>query len=151
MGSDGRRILVEDLPFDLELAETIMSLQRKGIDVIGRLDVADYRDGTNHHDVRQYVLLTVVIPRLTLDALQDDLEAGAVLPVTIAIFELADEEIAVVVAEPFGGLASNAAWRRSAPGLATLADEACDRLALALSGLEQSQVTGRQRVDRPPA
>jgi uncharacterized protein (DUF302 family) len=136
----GRRIVV-DLPFDLALADTITSLQDEGVDVVSRLDVGDYLDRTIHHDCRQYVWLQVVMPRLTLDALRHDLEVGAILPTTIAIFELADGETAVVVSEPFGGLASNAEWRRSASALATLADQACDRLAHALSRLEQAAVS----------
>jgi hypothetical protein len=58
------------------------------------------------------------------------------LVTTIAVFELADGETGLVVAEPFGGLGSDASWREAHPALAALADRTCDRLACALSAVE---------------
>jgi hypothetical protein len=63
------------------------------------------------------------------------------LVTTIAVFELADGETALVVAEPFGGLGSNASWREANPALAALADRTCDRLARALSAMEDAART----------
>ena len=145
MESYGRRIVV-DLPFERGLAETIQALTDEGIDVIGRFDVNEYLDRTLHHDFRRYVLLEVVAPQLTLDALRHDLGIGAILPTTIAVFELADGETAVIVSEPFGGLGSKPEWRQAAPSLAALADQACDQLAHALSRLQR----GLRNASRSP-
>jgi hypothetical protein len=54
------------------------------------------------------------------------------------VFELADGETAVVVAEPFGGLAWAAEWRRTAPEMAALADQACEQLGRALSRFQHA-------------
>ena len=66
------------------------------------------------------------------------------MPATIAIFELADGETAVVASEPFGGLVSDPEWRRDAPGMATRADEPCDQLARALGRLQQTSFRHHQ-------
>ena len=93
---------------------------------------------TLEHDFRRYALLQVAVPHILLEALRDDLCVGAVLPSTIAVFELADGETAVVVSEPFGALGSNAQWRRDHSELAGLADLTCARLARALTEVEQA-------------
>lgn len=127
-----------DLPFETALTETIQALRAEGLDPAGRLDVRAFLARTVDHDLRRYVLLEVVSPRLALDALRQDLELGAVLPTTFAVFELADGETAVVVAEPFGGLGSRPEWRRNSPSLAALADQACEEVARALSRLQEA-------------
>ena len=134
MESYGRRVVV-DLPFELALAETLQALEDETVEVIGRCDLRRFVERTLQQDCRRYVLLEVVSPSVTLDALRHDLSVGAILPTTIAVFELADGETAVVVAEPFGGLASEAEWRRTAPHMAALADQASEQLARALSRL----------------
>lgn len=133
----GRRVVV-DLPFEAAVDEMIRALRAEGLELAGRLDVGRFLERTLHHDFRRYVLLEVVSPDVTLEALRQDLDVGAVLPTTCAIFELADGETAVVVAEPFGGLGSEVEWRRTAPALAALADQACEQNARALNGLQQA-------------
>jgi uncharacterized protein (DUF302 family) len=134
----GRRIVV-DLTFEMALTETIRALRDESLDLVGCMDVRALLDRTLHHDFRRYVLLEVVSPAVTLAALRQDLEVGAALPTTVAVFELADGETAVVVAEPFSGLGSDPEWRRAAPALAALADQACEQLARTLSRLEQGE------------
>jgi uncharacterized protein (DUF302 family) len=133
----GRRVVV-DLPFENAVDETIHALRAEGFDLAGRMDVRRFLVHALSHDFRRYVLLEVVSPEVTLEALRQDLDVGAVLPTTCAIFELADGETAVVVAEPFGGLGSEVEWRRTAPALAALADRACEQVARALNGLQQA-------------
>lgn len=136
MENYGRRIIV-DLPFDVALKKATEVLRDEGIDVLSQCDVRGYFDRHLHHDFRRYVLLQAAIPRLTLDALQEDLAVGAILPITVAVYELADGETAVIVGEPFGPVLSDQGWRAAAPVLAALADEACDRLARAIGRLQQ--------------
>lgn len=136
MESFGRRITL-DLPFERALSETLSALAAAQVDVVGLLDVTKYLASRLHHDFRRYTLVQTMSAQATFEALHRNLGIGAILPTTVAVFELADGETAVVVAEPFGGLASHADWRRAFPSLAATADQTCDQLALALSHLPQ--------------
>jgi hypothetical protein len=62
---------------------------------------------------------------------------GAILPITIAVYELADGETAVVVSEPFAPVLADRGWREAAPRLARLADQESQLLARALSRLQR--------------
>jgi uncharacterized protein (DUF302 family) len=127
----GRRIVV-DLPFDRTVIDVLQALHKEGIHVLGRFDVREYLKRTLHHDFRRYVLLQAATPRITLDVLQEELAAGAILPITIAIYELADGETAVVVSEPFAPVQSDRGWREAAPHRARLADQESEQLARAM-------------------
>ena len=137
MDTYGRRLVI-DLPLEVAVAELTEALRDEGLTVLGPFDVRAYLDRAVHHDFRRYVLLEAAVPHVVLDALREDLSVGAILPTTIAVFELADGETAVSVAEPFGGLAADWKWRQSSPKLAQFADETCRRLARALGLVEQS-------------
>jgi uncharacterized protein (DUF302 family) len=134
MSDYGRRIVV-DSDFARTVDNVVRAFKDEGLDVISRFDVRDYLRHTIQHDFRSYVLLQVSAPRLMLEALRDDLGVGAILPITIAVHELADGETAVVASEPFGAVLGDAAWRRAAPALAELADEESAQVARALSRL----------------
>ncbi len=146
----GRRLVV-DLTFEVALAETVRALRDEGLDLAGRMDVREFLARTVHHDFRRYVLLEVVSPSVTLAALRQDLDIGAALPTTVAVFELADGETALVVAEPFGGLGSDPEWRRTAPSLAAVADQACEQIARTLSRLQQAERRHTAMTLEPPA
>ena len=132
----GRR-LVLDSDFDDALADTINALQIEGVDVITRFDAAQHVRERLHHECRRYVLLQVASPQLLLAALQTDVEAGSLVPVTVAVFELADGESAVEVCEPFAPIVSDPAWRRDAPDLAAIADRESEQIARALARLQR--------------
>lgn len=111
----GRRVVV-DRPFDRAVVDVVQALQ---------------------HDFRRYVLLQAATPRVTLEALQDDLAVGAILPITVAVYELADGETAVVVSEPFAAVISEPGWRETAPHLARLADQESAQLARAVDRFQR--------------
>jgi uncharacterized protein (DUF302 family) len=137
MESYGRRIVL-DMPIAAALTALTGALARQGFTVLGRVDVRDYIDRTLHSDFRRYELLEVAVPAIVHDALCEDISIGALLPTAVAVFELADGETAVSVAEPFGGLASRPGWRQSAaPRLAAVVDDTCHRLAVALEELQR--------------
>jgi uncharacterized protein (DUF302 family) len=135
MDDYGRRIII-DSSFERTLDEAIKAFGEEGLDVISRFDVRDYLQRRLLHDFRRYVLLQVSAPLLMFEALRDDLGVGAILPVTIAIHELADGETAVVASEPFGPVLSDRKWREAAPALAHLAEEESEQVARALARLQ---------------
>ena len=136
MDDYGRRLVV-DLSFDRTLVETVQALHDEGLDVIGRFDVRDYVLHRLHHDFRRYVLLQALPSRLMLEALRQDLDVGTILPATVAIYELADGETAVVASEPFAPVLSDYAWRQAAPEMATVADQESQQVARALRRLQR--------------
>jgi uncharacterized protein (DUF302 family) len=139
----GRRLVI-DSTFDRVVDLTIEALQHEGLHIIGFVDLQDYARRRLRHDLRQYVLLQALPARLTLDALQRDLDAGTILPVTVAIYELADGETAVVAGEPFAPLLADCAWQASAPDLVSIAERESKQLARALTRLQRL-------ASRPPA
>jgi uncharacterized protein (DUF302 family) len=140
MNAYGRRVTV-NMPFDVANDELLNALQDRGVARLGHTDVDDFLTRTVHHDFRRYAWFEVAIPDVVLDALRDDLCVGAVLPTTIALFEVADGQTVVVVSEPFAALGSDAGWRREHPRLAALADRTCDRLGRVLMDLERASRT----------
>jgi uncharacterized protein (DUF302 family) len=96
MLDDGRRVVI-DLPFDEAVAETTRAIEAEGLEVIGRLDVRDHFHIELLHDFRRYLLLDAWAPLAAFEALRRDLDAGATLPLRVAIYELADGETAVTV------------------------------------------------------
>ena len=136
MDDYGRRIVI-DLNFDQALAEAIQALQKEGMEVIARIDVREHFRQRLQHDFRRYILLQVWLPEMILGALRDDLRAGAILPTTVAVYELADGETAVVASEPLAPILSDLASRREMPGLAAVGDEESERIARALARLQR--------------
>lgn len=136
MDDYGRRVVL-DVPFQLAVAETSQVLREEGLDVVARFDVREYLVRTLHHDCRKYVLLEALAPDVTLEALQHDPGTGPILPITVAIFELADGETAVMASPPLAPVLSDFAWRETAPALATIGDRASEQLAQALDRLKR--------------
>lgn len=135
MESYGRHIVV-DRPFEKALNEVLRVLGERGLDVTGQLNVREYLRYSLHHDFRRYVLLQVTSAQVMLEALSHDLGAGTMLPVTIAVYELADGETVVQVGEPFAPVLSDRGWQHEDPDLAALADRASEQLAGALESLQ---------------
>ncbi len=146
MDTYGRRITV-DLPFETAIDELVRALDANGVAIVSRSDVRRFLDRYTHHDCRRYAWLETAIPGVVIETFRDDLTAGAVLPTTIAVFELADGETAIVVSEPFAGLGSDAGWRHSHRRLAALADLTCNRLGRALMTLERAARTSSGSLD----
>lgn len=131
--SDTIRRLVVDATFDRTLVETMRAMQLEGLDIITRFDLREHLQRHVHHECRRYVLLQVGSPELMLKALQTDIESGAFLPVTLAIYELADGETAVEATRPFAAVVADPAWRQMAPDLAVLGDREAELIARALN------------------
>jgi len=141
METYGRHVVI-DQPFDRALTEVLRVLHEHGFDVTGQLNVRDYLRRALHHDFRRYVLLQTISPQLMLDALSHDLGAGTMVPTTIAVYELADGETAVLAGEPLAPVLADYGWQLDAPQLAELADRASEQLAAALAGMQHLAKTG---------
>jgi uncharacterized protein (DUF302 family) len=137
MDDYGRRVIL-DIPFELAVAETSQVLREEGLDVVARFDVREYLGRTLHHECRRYMLFEALTPELTLDALQHDPGIGPILPVTVAVYELADGESAVVASPPLAPVLSDFGWRAATPELATIGDRASEQLAQALGRLQRT-------------
>jgi uncharacterized protein (DUF302 family) len=148
MSDYGRRIVV-DLPFEDALGVVRRAVGEQGLEVIARVDVRDrFRRGLAH-DFRRYFLFEVWSPELALEALRQDLDAGTILPTTIAVYELADGETAISAREPLLPLAAHPGWRQHAPALAAMADDEAERVARALETMTRG--AGLRQAAAPAA
>ena len=136
MSDYGRRIVV-DLKFETAVDETSRLIRQEGLKIIARVDVRDHFWGDGSHDLGRYLMIDAWSSALASDALQHNLDAGPILPVTFAIYELADGQSVVVAKEPLAPHASNAEWRRDFAELAAMADEEAERVARVFAGLNE--------------
>jgi uncharacterized protein (DUF302 family) len=133
----GRRIVV-DLDFETTLGETARALREEGLRAIARVDVRDHFRRDLARDFRQYYVLDAWSPELAIAALAHDLDAGAVLPTRLAIYELADGETAIVASEPLAPILTDGEWQRRSPELAMLAHAESARIARVLERLQHA-------------
>jgi uncharacterized protein (DUF302 family) len=136
MSDYGRRIVV-DLEFETAVSDTSRLIRQEGLKIIARIDVRDHFWRDRSHDFRRYLLIDAWSSTLAVEALRHNLDVGPILPITFAIYELADGESVVVAKEPLVPYASNAAWRRDFPELAAMADEEAERVARVFAGLNE--------------
>lgn len=139
MDDYGRRIIL-DVPFERAVADTSEAFRAEGFDVVSTLDVRGYLARNAHHECRRYLLLQMLLPQLTLDALRHDPEIGPILPTTIAVYELPDGETAVVASPSLAPVESDFGWQAERPAIAALADRASERLARALDRVRRVRV-----------
>jgi uncharacterized protein (DUF302 family) len=130
------RRLILDIPFAQTVARTWEAFRAEGFDLVSTLDVRNYLARSAHHECRRYLLLTALLPQLTLDALQHGPEFGAILPTLIAIYELPDGETAIAASPALASVMSDLGWRAETPAMAAIADRAAERLAHALDRLQ---------------
>jgi uncharacterized protein (DUF302 family) len=135
MTNDYGRQVVIDLPFDAASEEIGRVMREEGLQVLATIDVRDELQRTASHAFRRYVLLEAWAPKPALNALRHHLDAGVVLPITFAVYELADGETAVVVREPFGAELDDPGWRSVEPDLASMAYLESVRVARVLDRL----------------
>jgi uncharacterized protein (DUF302 family) len=133
----GRRVIV-DASFDPTVQSAIAALEAEGIDVVSRIDVRERLQRQLAHDFRRYVLLVAAPSRIMLEALREDLAAATALLVTVAVYELADGETAVIMGEPFGAVISDQAWQAANPRLYALAVAESEQFSRALRSIRGS-------------
>jgi uncharacterized protein (DUF302 family) len=136
MSDYGRRIVV-DLEFETAVGETSRLIRQEGLKIIARIDVRDHFWRDLSHDFRRYLLIDAWSSTLAVEALRHNLDVGPILPITFAIYELADGESVVVAKEPLEPYTSDAACRRDYPELAAMADDEAERVARVFAGLNE--------------
>ena len=127
----GRRLVV-DVAFDRVVPTALEELEREGFELCGKLDVREALWQSRRQDFRRYTILTVWHPAIAAQALRQSLDIGVELPVNVAIYELADRETAVIVAEPFPSLSGDRAWRDDCLELLPIEVQLSEHLAEAL-------------------
>jgi uncharacterized protein (DUF302 family) len=137
-GDDFGRRIVLDTSFEDGLVATTDALRQAGFQIAARVDVREELRRTLDHDCRRYTLLVVYAPETMLKVLLLDLAAGTALPVTVAVYELIDGEVAVVFPPPFEALSNDLNWRKGQPALAQCADEEAVRLMEAADSLTRA-------------
>jgi uncharacterized protein (DUF302 family) len=137
-GDDYGRRIVLDTSFEGGLTATTDALLRAGFQIAARVDVREELRRTLDHDCRRYTLLVVYAPETMLKVLLLDLAAGPALPVTVAVYELVDGEVAVVIPPPFEALSNDRNWRKAQPALARCADDEAARLMEAADHLTRT-------------
>lgn len=131
------RRFVLDTPFCEALSVVTEQLQQQGFEVTGRVDVRDAVRRIPGQDFRQYAIMSFWHPPLGLEALRQDLDIGIELPVTVAVYELADEECVITVGEPLPTLSAERAWHEEWPTLRRIEIDLNERLAHALDGMSR--------------
>jgi uncharacterized protein (DUF302 family) len=141
--TDISRCIVLDAPFEASVTATLEAFRAEGFDLASTLDLREYLARNVHHDCRRYLLLNLLLPHVTLEALQLNPELGPLVLTTIVIYELPDGEAAVVARPSLAPGLVDDGERAASHVLANLADRAAERLAHALDRLSKVQVAVR--------
>jgi uncharacterized protein (DUF302 family) len=100
MKNEAGRCIVVDMDFETAIAEVSRAIRDEGLQTLARIDVRDEFWRDLRKDFRRYYLIEAMAPELAFETLRSDLDAGVVLPMPFAVYELADGETAVIAKEP---------------------------------------------------
>jgi uncharacterized protein (DUF302 family) len=136
MNRYGRRLVVS-LDFEKTISAVHRALRDEGLEVIGHLDVRDHLRRCLRRDLGhgQYVRLEAWCPETAFETLRQEPDVGAILPITLAIYESTPNET-IVVAE---GL------RSKHPAIAALQHQELARLGRVFHRLERLRDEHRDR------
>jgi uncharacterized protein (DUF302 family) len=137
MNAYGQCVVI-DSGFETVLGDVSRAIREEGLQTIARIDVRDHFWRDLGHDFRRYFLIEAWSPELALEALRHDLGIGTILPATLAIYELADGQTAVVAREPLSAVSEDRERLREAPDLATIADMERARMARIIARLRHT-------------
>ena len=145
MSDWGRRIVL-DLRFDQVVALALYELQREGFELVGKVNVRDVLRRSLKADFRRYAILSVWHPALAREAFRHSVEIGVELPINAAIYELADGETGITVAEPFPSLSNDRPWREECLALLPIEQGLSDHLGAALERMSHQARTPAWRA-----
>ena len=140
MESWGRRLVV-DMNFSDTVARVSKEFRQEGFEISGQLDVRDNLARTLGEDFRRYTIITFWHPVLGLQALHQSLEVGTELLVNVVVYELADQESVIAVADALPSLSADRLWRDNWPALQPIEVEFDERLGRALGRMPRRQVS----------
>jgi len=129
--------MVVDLEFETAVGDICRLIRQEGLKILAQIDVRDHFWRDLSHEFRRYLLIDAWSSTLAIEALRHNLDVGPILPISFAIYELADGESVVMAKEPMEPFTSSAARRRDFPELAAMADEEAERVARVFAGLSE--------------
>ena len=136
MSDYGRKIVV-DAEFEDVVNALNSAICAEGLQQLAHVDVRDHFAREQSHDFRRYVLVYGWSPELAIEALRHNLDAGTMLAVAFAVYELGDGESVVVGNPPLSAFADDYQWQRLFPTLASLAHRETQRLARVMDRIEK--------------
>jgi uncharacterized protein (DUF302 family) len=139
MSDYGRRLVI-DADFETTVGAVCRAIRDEGLQVLARTDVREHFWRHLSRDFRHYALIDAWSPDLALEALQQDLAVGAILPTRFAVYELADGETAVVATEAMAPSADEGAWHERVPALGAIADRERECVARVLDCLQHASL-----------
>jgi|KBSSwiStaDraftv2_1062776.scaffolds.fasta_scaffold206574_3 uncharacterized protein (DUF302 family) len=139
MGDYGTRIVV-DKRIDPVIDILSDAMRAEGMVPLAQINVREQFARELSRDFRRYVLIQGWSPQLAMDALRHNLDAGTVLPVSIAVYELGDGETTVVANSSFAPVVDDHQWRTTFPVLAALADRETEKLARVIDRIAHGAV-----------
>jgi uncharacterized protein (DUF302 family) len=86
--------------FDDVVATTIAALEAEGFGVLSDIDVQATLTEKLGEDFRQYRILGACKPPIAFDALNEDIELGALLPCNVIVYETMDGDVVVSAVDP---------------------------------------------------
>ena len=127
----GMQVNLEDTPYEEAVEKATAALKEEGFGVLTEIDVKNTLKEKLDADFRPYIILGACNPPLAKQALDAELEVGALLPCNVIVYEDESGYGSVVSAvEPMTmlGVVDN-------PELTPIAEDVKDRLRRALESL----------------
>lgn len=120
-----------DVPYEKAIEKITAELQEQGFGILTTIDVKETLKKKLDKDFRRYIILGACNPALALQALQNELEIGLLLPCNVIVYDLGSDRSAVSAMAPLAALGIV-----GSKALDEVAKEADHRLRTALRALE---------------
>jgi len=117
-----------DLPFEEAKAKLLSALQAEKLGIVSEVNVQAIMQNKMGVSIPPYLILGACAPSLAKQVLDADLNAGALLPCNVVIYQNNDGkvEIAFMNPEPVLGLANNPQINQVAETAKTILDRVCN-------------------------
>lgn len=122
--------VVVDLPFDEAKAKFLAALQAEKLGIVSEVNVQAIMQNKMGISMPPYVILGACAPNLAKQILDADLNAGALLPCNVVMYQNNDGkvEIAFMDPEPVLGLANNPQINQIATHAKAILERVCNSL-----------------------
>ncbi len=121
---------VVDLPFEEAKAKLVAVLQAEKLGIVSEINVQVIMQNKMGISIPPYIILGACAPTLAKQVLDADLNAGALLPCNVVIYQNIDGkvEIAFMNPEPVLGLANNPQINQIATQAKAILERVCNSL-----------------------